>query len=117
MSNLNLSATSKPLKLLIATLAAAQLLTFNAYAEEPARDPKDANAGPAEAKSAENKEPESPWDISYTLSFVSDYLARDISQTYLAPTPQASIDLTHESSFYAGVWASEVTNNSNAGGH
>ena len=48
---------------------------------------------------------------------MSDYLARDISQTYLAPTPQASIDLTHESGFYAGVRASEVTNNSNAGGH
>lgn len=50
MSNLNLSTKSKPLKLLIATLGAAQLLTSNAYAEEPARDAKDANAAPAEAK-------------------------------------------------------------------
>lgn len=68
------------------------------------------------AKAAE-KAPESPWELSYTLSFVSDYRARGISQTYLEPTVQGSIDLAHSSGFFTGVWASEVTNDSNAGAH
>lgn len=76
-----------------------------------------AEAAAVSGKAPEAKEPEPPWDLSFTLNFVSDYRARGISQTYLEPTPQASIDLTHESGFYAGVWASEVTNNSNAGAH
>lgn len=109
----------------LSALLAAPLLFSSAFANADEAAPAAASeAAPAavvdEAKTeakAEAKEPESPWELSTTLSWVSDYRARGISQTYLAPTPQASIDLAHSSGFYAGVWASEVTNNSNAGAH
>ncbi len=120
MTNLHSNTKSQSLKLIIATLVATQLLVGAnvAFAEEAGPDVREASPAPVETKeSAESKESEPPWDLSYTLSFVSDYRARGISQTYLAPTPQSSIDLTHESGFYAGVWASEVTNDSNAGAH
>ncbi len=93
----------------------APVAAENTAAKNP--DAEDAPDGAKTAAVAAAKEPEPPWSVSYTLSFVSDYRARGISQTYLEPTVQGSIDLSHESGFYAGVWASEVTNNSNAGGH
>lgn len=92
-----------------------------AVTEKPAAEavaaPADAGAAPAEAaKAAEAKEPEPPWDLSFTLNFVSDYRARGISQTYFAPAAQGSVDLTHESGFYTGVWASTISGPSVAPG-
>ena len=118
MNSLILTTKSQAFKLAFAALAFIPMVVTTAYADEVGDAVERTGVAPAEAaKSTEASEPEPPWDLSYTLSFVSDYRARGISQTYLAPTPQASIDLTHESGFYAGVWASEVTNNSNAGAH
>lgn len=74
-----------------------------------------AEAAAVSGKAPEAKEPEPPWDLSFTLNFVSDYRARGISQTWLAPAVQGSIDLTHESGFYTGVWASNVSDESTAG--
>lgn len=108
--------------LLVAILSA--FYAGNIFADESGKADAEksmAEATPTDAAKTETKteakEPESPWELKTTLSFVSDYRARGISQTYLEPTPQASIDLTHSGGFYAGVWASEVTNNSNAGAH
>jgi uncharacterized protein (TIGR02001 family) len=116
-------------KIILAAVLSA-LYSSYAFADEPPeavmeKPAAEATTAPAEttaataetAKAAESKEPESPWSLSTTLSFVSDYRARGISQTYLEPTVQGSIDLAHSSGFYAGVWASEVTNDSNAGAH
>ena len=74
-----------------------------------------AEATAVSGKAPETKEPEPPWDLSFTLNFVSDYRARGISQTWLAPAVQGSIDLKHESGFYTGVWASNVSDESTAG--
>lgn len=125
MINLNLSTKSKSLKLMFATLAAAQLLTFHTYAHADEATPNaleatnalDISTAPVEAKNADSKEPEPPWNLSYTLSFVSDYRARGISATWLGPAVQGSVDLTHESGFYSGVWASTVSDESTAGAH
>jgi len=78
--------------------------------------PAEAAEKAADAKEPETKEPEPPWDLSYTLNFVSDYRARGISQTFFEPAVQASIDLTHESGFYTGVWASNISGASVASG-
>jgi uncharacterized protein (TIGR02001 family) len=100
-----------------------------AVAEKPAAEavatPADTTATPAEtavapaeaAKAAEAKEPEPPWDLSFSLSFVSDYRARGISQTWLGPAVQSSIDLTHKSGFYTGVWASTTSEDATAGAY
>ena len=77
----------------------------------------EAAAATEPAKAAEAKEPEPPWDLSYTLTFVSDYRARGISNNWLDPSVQGSIDLTHESGFYTGVWASNVSSEQSAGAH
>ena len=71
----------------------------------------------AEAKDTETKEPEPPWDLSFTVNFVSDYRARGISQTWLGSAVQGSIDLTHESGFFAGVWASTTSEDATAGAY
>jgi uncharacterized protein (TIGR02001 family) len=108
MQNLN-SANIVIKPSVISSLVLSLLFSPIALAEEAAE-------APAEGKvKAVEKEPESPWELSYTLSFVSDYRARGISQTYLEPTVQASIDLVHSSGFYTGIWASEVSNDSTAG--
>lgn len=114
----------------LSTICALPLILSATYAnadeapeavmEKPAAEavaaPADAIAAPADAaKAAEAKEPEPPWDLSFTLNFVSDYRARGISQTWLEPAVQGSIDLSHESGFYTGVWASNVSDEETAG--
>ena len=47
-------------------------------------------------------------EISYTATFVSDYIFEGVSQTSGDPALQGSIDYGHESGFYAGAWASNV---------
>lgn len=49
-----------------------------------------------------------PIDFSTTVTATSDYLFRGISQTDGDPALQASLDVGHESGFFAGVWASNV---------
>lgn len=53
----------------------------------------------------------SNWDITTTFGLVSDYYARGVSQTWHKPTAQGSIDVTHSSGFYAGVFGSGVSPN------
>lgn len=49
-----------------------------------------------------------PHNFTFSGSLVSDYAFRGISQTQEDPALQASLDYTHESGFYAGVWGSNV---------
>ncbi len=51
---------------------------------------------------------ESDFDLSSTVSVVSDYRFRGISLSNRKPAVQASVDLEHASGVYAGVWASNI---------
>ena len=51
-------------------------------------------------------------DLSWTETgeeAVSDYLFRGISQTQAKPTAQATLDFTHSSGFYLGLFGSGVS--------
>ncbi|NRB36997.1 MAG: hypothetical protein HRU20_00860 [Pseudomonadales bacterium] len=47
-------------------------------------------------------------DVSATLTLASDYLFNGVSQTDEDPALQGSVDYSHDSGWYAGVWASNV---------
>lgn len=49
-----------------------------------------------------------PGDFSTTVGFISEYSFRGIAQSDEGPALQGSIDWSHDSGFYAGVWASNV---------
>jgi uncharacterized protein (TIGR02001 family) len=48
------------------------------------------------------------FDLSSTVSIVSDYRFRGISLSNRNPAAQASVDVEHKSGVYAGVWASNI---------
>ena len=50
--------------------------------------------------------PTSPF--AFNVGVVSDYRFRGISQSRLKPALQASVDFTHDSGFYVGLWASTI---------
>lgn len=47
-------------------------------------------------------------DIAWNVAVTSDYVFRGASQTDEEPALQGGVDLTFESGFYAGAWASNV---------
>lgn len=47
--------------------------------------------------------------LSANISLVSDYVFRGISQTDQRPALQGGFDYAHNSGFYAGLWASNVS--------
>jgi uncharacterized protein (TIGR02001 family) len=47
-------------------------------------------------------------EITGTVTAVSDYDFRGITQTAQDPALQGSIDYAHDSGFYIGAWASNV---------
>jgi uncharacterized protein (TIGR02001 family) len=51
----------------------------------------------------------SPVTISGSVTLVSDYRFRGVSQTDKKPALQGSITVSHESGFYASVWGSSVS--------
>ena len=53
--------------------------------------------------------PEPDFTIEGNFGLFSDYRFRGISQTDLKPALQGGFDLTHKSGFYAGTWASSVS--------
>jgi uncharacterized protein (TIGR02001 family) len=63
----------------------------------------------ATAVPAAQAEEKSAWSLSRNLSFVSDYYARGISQSWHKPAVQAGLDVTHDSGFYAGLWGSSIS--------
>jgi uncharacterized protein (TIGR02001 family) len=59
-------------------------------------------------------EPDSPFEISATLTGVSDYRFRGMSLSDRDPAIQGSVDIEHQSGFYAGVWGSTIAEFSGA---
>lgn len=52
--------------------------------------------------------PVGEFDVSMTATLASDYIWRGQSQTAGKGAVQGSVDVAHESGFYAGIWASNV---------
>ena len=52
--------------------------------------------------------PEIPGKFSGTVSLTTDYRFRGVSQTDTNPAIQGSVDYTHDSGLYLGVWGSNV---------
>jgi uncharacterized protein (TIGR02001 family) len=50
----------------------------------------------------------SPWAVHGSVSALSDYRWRGVSQTQEEPALQAEIALEHASGFYAGLWGSSI---------
>jgi uncharacterized protein (TIGR02001 family) len=64
-----------------------------------------------EKKKEEKKEeekPKSPHTFAASVSFVSDYRFRGISQTFRRPAVQGTLDYSHVSGFYLGTFGSNV---------
>jgi uncharacterized protein (TIGR02001 family) len=68
------------------------------------------------AMAADPKAPAPDFEISGNFALVSDYRFRGISQTNRDPALQGGFDLAHKSGFYAGTWASNVSQWANPGG-
>jgi uncharacterized protein (TIGR02001 family) len=62
----------------------------------------------AAEEGGEAQDEESPFDISATLTGVSDYRFRGLSLSDRDPALQGSIDVEHQSGFYVGVWGSTI---------
>ena len=70
-----------------------------------------AQAAPADAKSADAKpaEPKPPYTLTGNFGFFSQYIFRGLSQTDAKPAAQGGFDWAHESGFYLGTWASNIS--------
>jgi uncharacterized protein (TIGR02001 family) len=66
----------------------------------PALAQDDPPAAPASA--------DAPWSVRGSVSAMSDYVWRGVSQTQEDPAVQAEINLEHSSGFYVGLWASSI---------
>ena len=64
------------------------------------------SAVPFASFAQEAEEASSPF--TWSVSAVSDYVWRGVSQTDEDPTAQAGLTYSHDSGFYAGVWGSGV---------
>lgn len=62
-----------------------------------------------EAAPAVAAEPASAWTATGNISFVSNYYARGVSQSWNMPAVQGGADIAHSSGFYAGVWGSSIS--------
>ncbi len=61
-----------------------------------------------ETTSMEEAEAEPAGPLSTTITFVSDYRFRGVTQTLEDPALQADLKYTHDSGIYASLWASDV---------
>lgn len=52
---------------------------------------------------------ESPHSFSYNISLTSQYIFRGLTQTGEEPALQGGVDYAHDSGFYAGVWATNIS--------
>jgi len=97
-SNHKDSTTMIKQTLLAAAMAA--LLAGNVYAQE--------DTAAATDEAAASEEEAGPFTFSITGTFVTDYMWRGVTQSDHDAALQGSVDFSHESGFYAGVWASGV---------
>ena len=70
-------------------LALAMAIATPALADEPAAPPKDVT-------------------VTGSVTLISDYRFRGVSQSDNAPAIQGGITVSHKSGFYAGMWASNL---------
>ncbi len=61
------------------------------------------------AAHAADPAPASDWTVPMSVTLVSDYIFRGQSQTWGGPALQVSIEAAHSSGFYAGFFASNVS--------
>ena len=61
---------------------------------------------PADAKPAEAKP---PYTLTGNFGLFSQYIFRGLSQTDAKPAAQGGFDFAHESGFYLGTWASNIS--------
>lgn len=59
---------------------------------------------------AQDTAPPKPIDIGASVTLVSDYRFRGLSQSNRRPAVQGRIDLDHRSGGYASIWASSIAN-------
>lgn len=59
---------------------------------------------------AQDTAPPKPIDVSASVTVVSDYRFRGLSQSNRRPAVQGAIDIDHVSGVYASLWASSITN-------
>lgn len=89
---------------LVAVTAVMCFVSHAAFAQETA-----AHVQPPTGESKAEEAAASPYgNFSITLTATTDYRDRGMSQTDEKPAIQGSIDWTHDSGIYAGVWASNV---------
>ena len=74
------------------------------------------SAGTAVAADAAAPAPPPPYTITTNVYGVSDYYFRGITQTWHKPAIQGGVDYVATSGWYAGLWGSNVSNNSYPGG-
>lgn len=76
---------------------------------------KDEDKKESDKKEADKKEdkPKSPHTFTGTVSFVSDYRFRGISQTMRRPAVQGNLDYSHVNGFYLGTFGSNVDGTTN----
>jgi len=57
---------------------------------------------------AQDAADDGPWAVESTVSAMSDYVWRGVTQTDGKPALQGEVTVSHASGFYAGAWASNV---------
>lgn len=83
-----------PFATLARAVALSSLLPLSALAQsDPPADPASTQAH---------------WSIRGSVTAMSDYVWRGVSQTQEDPAVQAEINLEHASGFYVGLWASSI---------
>ena len=63
----------------------------------------------AQAQTAPAPAPASPHTLTGNFGFFSQYIFRGLTQTDRQPAAQGGFDYSHESGFYAGTWASNIS--------
>jgi uncharacterized protein (TIGR02001 family) len=74
------------------------------------------NAVAAAEEAAATAPPPPPYTLTANVSLVSDYYFRGLTQTWHQPAIQGGFDFAHNSGFYLGTWASNVSSNQFPGG-
>jgi len=64
---------------------------------------------PAISVFAEEAEPSNSYSVSYNIGLFSQYIFRGYTQTHSDPALQGGVDIEHNSGFYVGAWASNVS--------
>jgi hypothetical protein len=97
----------KPVSPRIVTASLTCAMLAGAFAALPAHAE---DAPPAAASApAQAAEPAPEWTFPTSISVVSDYIFRGQSQTWGKPAAQFSFEADHASGFYAGFFASNVS--------